>query len=99
MSRVERFKQARRAKKRYAITFVAFIIFMLGGICAADYSINSLMRNDNRIEVVRVEKSEDSRMTIHYLNREFQMDFRYVKRDWGRLQQWFSHSLGKESGQ
>lgn len=94
MSRVERFKQARHIKIKYFIALFLFVTFVITGICAADYSINSLMQNEKRIGIVTMNSITENRIKVNIMNIEFFINTTYLNRDIKRINSYIMKTRG-----
>lgn len=85
MSRVEEFRQARRFRRKLLLALFMFLIMMAIGLCVSDYSVNSLLKNSRRVELVKVDKREGSVYDISLLKKRVSVDTAYMYKDWERL--------------
>lgn len=84
MNRVERFRQLRKSRRKYILVVILFIMLVISGICIVDYSINSLMYDNNQIEVLSFRNS-DNCFEISILKNKFYVNTTYMKRDYEKL--------------
>jgi predicted small integral membrane protein len=84
MNRLERFRDMRRIRRKYAVSFFLCCLLLFSGICVADVSVNSLMKSENRIDIISF-SSTGSFMEISLLNHKFYINISYVKRDYLKL--------------
>lgn len=85
MKRVERFKEIRIKQRRIVISLFLFFFMIISGICISDYSVNSLMKNENRIGLVTLEKKDASLYLLNILNIEIYINTRYVEEDFKKV--------------
>jgi hypothetical protein len=85
MGRVEKFKEIRLLRRKYIFSFLLIVVVFVAGICFTDYSINSLMKNENRLSIVTYSLKNNSNIEISILNNKFYFDISYLKRDLGKL--------------
>ena len=85
MNRVEKFRQNRQLKLKIWIAFIFFLVIILTGIAVADYSVNSIMRNERRIEIFSIKEVSGTLIQISIMNQKLDINTKYIKRDYGRL--------------
>lgn len=85
MSRVEKFKEIRSLRKKYASIFVLFTLLMVVGVCVADYSVNNLMQNRKQIEILSLKSLKDSFIEINFMNQKWYINTSYISRDYKKL--------------
>jgi hypothetical protein len=79
MSRVERYKSIKLYKKRCRRTILLFLLFTAAGILIADYSINSLMVDDHRVNIISI-NTLDSQLELCFMNMKFYTDAEFLIR-------------------
>ena len=84
MNRVERFKEVRKLKRKYMLVVLFLILFMISGICIADYSINNLMYDDNHIEVISIHNS-GAYLEISILKSKIYINTTSMKKDYEKV--------------
>ncbi|MGI6777466.1 MAG: hypothetical protein ACOX7R_05440 [Acetivibrionales bacterium] len=84
MNRVEKFRNIRREKRKYMFILLLCILLLTSGLCAADYSVNSLMKNDNGIRLITFEYN-GSYAKLSLLNSSIYINTSYISRDLGRI--------------
>lgn len=52
MGRVEKFREQRRHRQKCIAVVILFILLTAAGVCTADYRVNTLLKDENRVEVV-----------------------------------------------
>ena len=72
-SRVQKFRKIRKNRNKMISVVVIFLLFVLIGISVSDYSINALMNNQTRIEMVQ---QDNSAFVFNFLNHKI-----YLKKD------------------
>jgi hypothetical protein len=70
MGRLERYRNFRRYKKKIIALVIFNLIILVAGICAVDYSVNSLMLENKRINIISFNNTESS-LEICFLNNTF----------------------------
>lgn len=83
--RLEKFREARRSRRRYLCAFLLFFLLVMLGVCIADFSINNMMKNQSGIELVHFQKINESFLEISLLDKKFYIDTSYVNRDFQNL--------------
>lgn len=63
------------------------------GILASDYSVNSLLKNERRIEVVELINNKDLTMDIKILNKEFHLKLDKIYGDYQNIKKKFSQFI------
>ncbi|RCX17973.1 hypothetical protein DFR58_106142 [Anaerobacterium chartisolvens] len=95
MSRVESFKRARRYRAKCIMTLVLFFTLVFAGVCLSDYSVNMIMKNQSKIEIIKLEKKDDSYIMVDFMNLKLYLNTLYVKEDIERLKAGIQSFLGK----
>ncbi len=95
MSRVEKFKLARRYKTKCIMTLLLFFTLVFAGICLSDYSVNMIMKNQSQIEIIKLEKKDDSYIMVDFMNLKLYFNTLYIKEDIERLKAGIQDFLGK----
>lgn len=95
MSRVERFRQNRRLKFKIAACFFIFLVTIFTGISTADYSINSIMKNETRIKVFTLEEFDNNYIKISIMNKALYVNTSYIKRDYNRVREFIKKSINQ----
>ncbi len=70
MGRLEKYRNLRRHKKRIIAAVIFNLIILVAGICAVDYSVNSLMLENKRINIISFNNTGSS-LEICFLNSTF----------------------------
>jgi hypothetical protein len=85
MGRVEEFRQARQFRKKLLLALFLFLVMMIVGLCVSDYSINTLLKNSKRVELVKIENKGSTVYELSFLKRKLLIDTVYMRKDWKRL--------------
>ena len=80
MSRVERFREARKYRRKIFSSIFLFFLLLITGICIVDYTTNSLLKNENCINIFSIQ-SGDSYIEIAFMNNRFRLDTTYIEKD------------------
>ncbi|MCX7842677.1 MAG: hypothetical protein N2489_06345 [Clostridia bacterium] len=85
MGRLEKFKQERRNRRIVGLSLLLFFILVISGILVADYSVNTLMRNEKHINIVSFERVGESLIHIKFMDAGIYINTTYIRRDYQRL--------------
>lgn len=88
MNRLEKFREARRYRRKIFSSFFLFFLLLFTGICIVDYTVNSLINGESRINIVSVE-SKESRVEITLMNKKLRLDTKYIKKDMKKIRDFF----------
>ena len=80
MSRLERFRELRKNRRRLFFLFFSSFLLLGIGICVVDYTTNFLLRNEKRLNIVTFH-SENTQVEISVMNRPLRLDTRYLMND------------------
>lgn len=89
MSRLEKYRAARRFKRRYTSLFFLFFFIIIFGLCVVDYSTNWLVKNQRSIQLVDL-NMEDDIIEIKILDESIKIDVSVIINDLDRLKQKFA---------
>jgi len=84
LSRLERFREIRRFRRICFSSFLLALILLAAGICVADYSVTDLMQDKKGINIVSVERREES-LEINVLNCRINLNTKYINRDFEKI--------------
>jgi hypothetical protein len=103
LSRVERFKEIRKFKRKLIFTFMFSLFLLLTGTSVTDYSINNLMKNEKGLNIVSYTHHNHC-LEISIMGYKMHIDTTYIKRDYDNVKDFllnfFRHvELKKYSGQ
>lgn len=96
MGRVEQFRTARKTRWRYIGSFVLFFTLLTVGICTADYSVNSIAKNEKRVELITFKGLDKSFYEINLANKKFYVNTEYIQRDYQRFKNRVLGLLGRK---
>jgi hypothetical protein len=87
MSRVEDFKHARVHRRKCVLILLFFLVITFTGIFVSDYCINSIVKDEKKVEVLQLESDQDRTIKFNIMNKEIKLncskvvnDFEYLKR-------------------
>ena len=80
MSRLERFREARKYRRKIFSSIFLFFLVLITGLCIVDYTTNSLLKDENRIKIFSVQ-SGDSYIEIAFMNNKLRLDTTYIEKD------------------
>lgn len=95
MSRVDRFRQYRYIRRKIAASFILFVLLMITGIFVADYSVNSILRNEKKINIVSIKAVKGNFIEISLMNQRIYINTRYINRDLKRIKELFGDTSKK----
>jgi cell division septal protein FtsQ len=81
MNRVEKLKQIKTHRRRAVLLTVFLFSLILTGIAITDYSFNSLMKNQRRIEVISFRNTDNSCLEISVMNEKITINTKYIEKD------------------
>jgi hypothetical protein len=81
MGRVDNFKEARLARFKIFAAVMTFVALLVVGIFTADYSINSIVSDTPKLEIIKVAEASSSIYTIDFANRKYNLNTYYLSRD------------------
>lgn len=67
MNRVEKYRSIKLYKRKCRRMILLFLFLTITGILIADYSINGLMTDENRVKIISVNTS-DSQLELCFMN-------------------------------
>lgn len=85
MGRLEKFREARQSKRKYVFAFFLFFFLILPGLYIADYSTNTLMKNQNHAGIVSFKKLSDTYFELDILDKKIHINTIFVSRDFQNL--------------
>lgn len=80
MSRLEKFREIRKNRRRLFFLFFSSFLLLGTGICVVDYSTSFLIRNEKRLNIVTFH-SEDTQVEIKVMNKPLRFDTKYLVND------------------
>jgi len=80
VSRLEKFREIRKNRRRLFFLFFSSFLLLGIGICVVDYTTNFLLRNEKRLNIVTFH-SENTQVEISVMNRPLRLDTRYLMND------------------
>ena len=94
MGRLEKYRQRRILRQKYLFSIIIFVSLLSAGLCAADYSINSLLGGEKGLNLLSIRNSDTS-LEMVFMNQKMVFDTEYVNRDLDRIKQKLSELMGK----
>lgn len=85
MSRLEKYREIRITRKRYLLSVIIFLMLIIPGLCIVDYSVNSIMKGENRIDVLAIKNIKSQYIEITLMNRKHYINTVYLRRDYERF--------------
>ena len=90
MNRVQRLKETKSNKRRFVGLAILFFSVILVGVSVVDYSFNSLMKNEKRLEIISYKSHSDSLLEVSIMNKKIYMNTKYIEKDFQKLKSKFS---------
>lgn len=85
MSRLERFKEIRAVRRRYLFSILIFFMLLIPGICISDYSVNSILKDEKRIEVVGLKNINNQYLEVNLFKIKYHINIKYLFRDYEKV--------------
>lgn len=85
MSRVEKYKKIRKINKYYAIIILMFFLILFSGLHAVNNSINMLMGNNTKENLISVKYMNNSIFHLNILNRKIKVNTIYFEKELKRM--------------
>lgn len=89
MNRVEKFREIRKYRRKMFSSFFLFFLLLATGICIVDYTVNSLIKDENCINIVSIQNRE-LYLEIALMNKKLQLDIRHIREDIEKIKDFFS---------
>ena len=96
-NRVEKYREARRYRRRYASLFFLFFFLLVSGILISDYSLNYLMNNETGLGIMSFE-NKDTYVAVSVLNYRMQINISYIRSDLEKAAEFIREILGTGQG-
>lgn len=93
MSRVEKFRQIRKLRKKCFFTVLFSLVLMLLGITAVDYSLSGLMEKDKGVALVSFEPYNDDYYKIEVLGKCVYINTGYLRSDIERYKEYIKEYI------
>ena len=85
MSRVEEFKLLRAYKRKCVMVLLLFLIITFTGVLVSDYCINSIVKNENKVEVLELKNEDNTTIKMNVLNNVIVLHLSGVLKDFDSL--------------
>jgi hypothetical protein len=85
MKRVEKYRESRYVKRKFILSFLLFFSLTIIGLCASDYSVNNILKNEKKIKLVCIEKKDSNIYKLDILNKSIEINTTYISRDYDNL--------------
>jgi len=90
LKRLEEYRKKRKQKRKCLFAVLSFILVLIIGIVAVDYSINKLMYDKDSCSIIYTKKTGINSYEIYILNKPIKVDTSYIKKDFARIKKAFS---------
>jgi hypothetical protein len=85
MGRVDNFKEARFTRIKMFVAVLTFMSVLTVGIFTVDYSINSIVSDTPKLEIIKVAEASSNMYTIDFANRKYNLNTYYLSRDINKI--------------
>jgi hypothetical protein len=85
MNRVEEFKILRKHKRKCIFILIFFLTIIITGILVSDFSINGIIKNENKVELLKFENGKDTTIKLNVLNKVFDLHYGGVVNDFDEI--------------
>lgn len=85
MNRVEEFKILRNHKRKCIFILLFFLVITITGILVSDFCINSIIKNEKKVEILKLENGKDTTIKLNVLNKVFDLQYGGVVNDFDKL--------------
>ncbi|MDP4091871.1 MAG: hypothetical protein Q8920_00750 [Bacillota bacterium] len=85
MSRLEKYKEKRKRKRRYIISLIFVLTLFITGIFVADYSVNYMISGEKKTGVFNVQSRDGTHTDIIIFDRKLTLNTYYLQRDYKNL--------------
>jgi hypothetical protein len=94
MSRLEAFRQKRLIRRRYILAVLLFLSLSTSGVCLADYSFNSIAKDEKRIKLISIDRQEGFNYLVNVLNLKTSINISRIENDYNLLMEWLEKLKG-----
>ncbi len=88
MNRVQKFREIRHFRIKLIIIFSFFILTLFVGIGAVDYSMSSLLSDEQRIHIFSIRPYGMEYCKISFFDNSLYINTEYISRDYKRMVDW-----------
>jgi hypothetical protein len=85
MNRVEEFKILRNHKRKCIFILLFFLIIIITGILVSDFCINSIIKNEKKVDILKMESGKDTIIRFNVLNKVFDLQYGGVVNDFDEI--------------
>jgi hypothetical protein len=85
MNRVEEFKILRNHKRKCIFILLFFLIIIITGILVSDFCINSIIKNEKKVDILKMESGKDTIIRFNVLNKVFDLHYGGVVNDFDEI--------------
>lgn len=94
MKRLEEYKYLRKQRKKCIYLLLFFLVLICSGILVSDYCMNSMVNNEEKLNILHTKNEDDSAIEISIMDKVINLHFKGVKNDLENLKNSFI-GLGK----
>ncbi|NLL04443.1 MAG: hypothetical protein GX270_01340 [Clostridiaceae bacterium] len=88
MNRVQKFREIRRFKIKLILVFSVFFLILFTGIAAADYSMSSLLSDEQRIHIFSIHPYGEEYYRISLFDKKMYINTKYISQDYKKMVDW-----------
>ncbi len=88
MNRVQKFREIRHFRIKLIIIFFVFILTLFAGLGAVDYSMSSLLSDEQRIRIFSIRPYGEEYCKISFFDNSLYINTKYISRDYKRMVDW-----------
>jgi hypothetical protein len=85
MNRVEEFKILRNHKRKCIFILLFFLTITITGILVSDFCINSIIKNEKKVDILKMESGKDTTIRFNVLNKVFDLQYGGVVNDFDEI--------------
>lgn len=82
MRRYEKYKSERQYKRNIILSLVVFFILIAAGVGIADFSVNSILKDENSIGVIQWNNLKNNYTELEIMNKKIYINTLYIKNDY-----------------
>lgn len=90
MARKARFRKERLYTIKIYVIVLLFLLILISGLAAVDYSKNYVLYGQSRMEIIKVDRLDEDVYSLSILNESMDINLKYLKRDFSRLKNIFT---------
>ncbi|NLY44366.1 MAG: hypothetical protein GX066_10510 [Clostridiaceae bacterium] len=92
MNRLELYRQRKRNKRLFYLVIFLSLLIVVVGFVTVDYAVNSMLGVEEKLSIIRIEKTGDPVYALYFMNNRGIIDLRYIKKDFNKVVEQMSNS-------